>query len=918
MIDETLTDIAAANPLLTESLYKIYLENPVELDPKWVAFFDSLDKESIQHVEFTPVPKEIAGSECNVLRLIHQYRTFGHLACRLDPVALSVNEEPVELSLETCGFRKEELAQSFPTMGILQEKEAPLARIVQTLRNIYCGSIGFEYKGIVPHAVEAWIEERIEPLQGKISLTMDQKRRILEQLNKSELLESFLHMKFPGQKRFSIEGAETLIPMLSELIEKSAEFGADEFVLGMAHRGRLNVLANILNKSYEEIFSEFDEGYFPDSFEGTGDVKYHKGFLSDKVTFAGHKITVTLTPNPSHLESVDAVVEGVVKGIQISKSDSRQEKTIPILVHGDAALSGQGVVYETLQLAGLKAYSTGGTFHLVVNNQIGFTTSPEESRSTHYCTDIAKAFGMPVLHVDAENPEAAVYACLLAAELRHRFHLDVFVEMNCYRKYGHNESDEPAFTQPLLYQLIRKKKSIREIFRDRLVEQGIVEKFMAESMEEELKKALSKAQSSALNRAKGRAVVERTKTPSQKSIETAIARQTLLEITQKFCKLPDGFKPHPKMEALFKERLEMALQQPAKKNFDWGMGEFLAFASIVWEGQPLRLAGQDSGRGTFTHRHALWVDQEKGISYYPLSHLRDGQGRADIINSPLSEYAALGFEYGYSLGYPETLVLWEAQFGDFANGGQVVIDQYIASGEQKWGQKSNIGLLLPHGYEGQGPEHSSARLERFLSLAGHDNLRICYPTTPAQYFHLLRLQAKSEQKVPLIAMTPKALLRLPECVSSLEEFTQGTFSKVIIDREDEGTALCFCSGKLYYDLKKVKEKEGLKKWKLIRVEQLYPFPEEELKNLIQQEKGCNRFMWAQEEPSNMGAWRYIQPLLQNLLPKGIELEYNGREASASPAAGSYVQHKKELAAILDFIKTDRKQEKLEIHHLGRA
>lgn len=890
-----------SNPDLTAALYETYLKSPKEVDPFWRDFFDSLEKETAVSEEM----QLFIGSEsCNVLRLIQNYRTYGHLACAVNPIALNPLKEPVELKIEAAGFRTQDLPKSFPTLGLLPEKEAPLEKIVHTLRQIYCGAIGYEYKGIVSHKEEAWIEERIEPLRGNTPLSEEVKSRILKQLNKSELLETFLHMKFPGQKRFSLEGSETLIPMLFELIEKSAEFGADEFVLGMAHRGRLNVLANILNKSYEEIFSEFDEGYFPDSFEGTGDVKYHKGFLSDAMTVAGHRITVTLTPNPSHLESVDPVIEGIVKGIQVKRNDTDFEKVIPILVHGDAALSGQGVVYETLQLNGLTAYSTGGTFHLVVNNQIGFTTSPEDSRSTRYCTDIAKAFGMPVFHVNGEDPEACVFACLLAAEYRKTFHRDIFIELNCYRKYGHNESDEPAFTQPLLYQLIRKKKSIREIYREKLVQEGQIEKQRAETLEEEFKKELASAQASALKKGQNSTYGTQEKEGKENAPETAISAERLHKIAQAFCLVPEGFKPHPKLAALFKERLSMALQQPQKKGLDWGMAEFLALGSIVSEGQPVRLSGQDSGRGTFTHRHALWVDQENGNAYYPLSHIDPEQGRADVINSSLSEYAALGFEYGYSLGYPETLVLWEAQFGDFANGAQVVIDQYIASGEQKWGQRSNLCLLLPHGYEGQGPEHSSARLERFLSLAGHDNLRIVYPSTPSQFFHLLRLQAQCKEKIPLVVMTPKALLRLPECVSPIEEFTKGRFEPVILDKGIE-TAECisFCTGKIYYDLKK----EKVDACCLVRIEELYPFPEQELKEGIAKASHAKRWVFSQEEPENMGAWRYIRAKLEALLPNGAQLEYNGREASAAPAAGSYILHKKELKSILAFLNQSRNE-----------
>lgn len=919
---EELIDIACANYALVEDLYQRYRQNPKSVSQQWVEIFKALESESKFPKEKTfeknAFYKTPLGEEMQIAHLIDAYRNFGYLAVSLNPIALQNGKEPPELKLENLGFKQTDLSQSFPTFGLLRDPKAPLLEIVQTLKKIYCSRIGFEYMGIQGPAFEKWIQEKIEPDQLSISLSTQQKQMILELLNKSELFEAFLHTRFAGQKRFSIEGGETFVPMLASVIEMSGILGISEIVLGMAHRGRLNVLSNILNKSYVEIFSEFDEGYFPDSFEGSGDVKYHKGFLSDVITVHGHPIQVTLTPNPSHLESVDPVVEGQVKAKQIKMGDERQEKALGILVHGDAAIAAQGVVYETIQLYKLKGFSTGGTIHIIVNNQVGFTTSPSEGRSTLYCTDIAKTFNCPVFHVNAEDPEACVYAALMAAQIRHLFHIDVFIDLNCYRKYGHNEGDEPAFTQPLEYQKIRSKKPIRELYRDHLVSEGVVEKFLAEALEVEFKKSLQEAQRSLKPIQKKEPTVTKKEVDPFRFIETGISKEILRKVAERFCEVPPGFQIHPKLENLLKERLSMVIQ--TDKKIDWGMGELLAYATILWEGSSLRLSGQDSGRGTFSHRHALWIDQSNQVVYNSLNHLKKGQGRADIINSPLSEYAVLGFEYGYSTADPKTLVIWEAQFGDFGNGGQVIIDQYISSGEQKWGQKSNLTLLLPHGYEGQGPEHSSARLERFLDLAGHGNMWICYPSTPAQFFHLLRRQAMNPLIRPLICLTPKQLLRHPDCVSTLEDLEKGSFKEILDDplSPKKAKRLIFCTGKIFFDLIHLREKEKLNDLAIIRIEELYPLNEKLLVEILNSYKEAMQFMWVQEEPENMGAWRYIYPLLESLLPASQKLEYIGRKNSAAPAVGSYVLHKKELGEILEAIVKEKKDSIIQIAHLHRA
>lgn len=917
MDEEQLMEIAGANSALVEALYEQYVKDPKSVQPEWVNVFKKL--ELLPVAEPKKTAPSLPASPDDTLRialLIDAYRTWGFLAVPVNPIALNPPEEPVQLKLTS----PQELTKEFPTLGLLPKEKAPLVEILDALKKIYTSRIGYEYMGTENGPLIKWLQEKIEPTPFTLDLELEQKQMILERLNKSELFEAFLHTKFPGQKRFSIEGGETLIPMLAALIEKGAELGASEYVLGMTHRGRLNVLANILNKSYTEIFSEFDEGYFPDSFEGTGDVKYHKGFLSDSVTFHGHQVKISLTPNPSHLESVDPVVEGQVKAKQIQIDDAMQLKVIPLLVHGDAAIAGQGVVYETLQLSGLKGYSTGGTIHLVINNQIGFTTLPEDARSTRYCTDIAKTFNFPVFHLNAEDPEACVFAAYLAAEIRQKFHVDVFLELNCYRKYGHNESDEPAYTQPLEYQLIRSKKPIRELFRLQLIQEGTVEKFMAESLEIEFKKSLQDALSSSSSLEKKPPHDVSYKRPEGffQPVTTGVSKKELKEVGDSLCFVPKDFNLHPKLQTLLNERKEMVLLE--NKQVDWGAAELLAYGTLLVEGTCVRLSGQDCGRGTFSHRHALWMDQKKERAYYPLDHLKEVQARADVINSPLSEFAILAFEYGYSIASPDALVLWEAQFGDFGNGAQVVIDQYIASAESKWGQKSSLGLLLPHGYEGQGPEHSSCRLERYLSLGADDNMYIVQPSTPAQFFHLLRRQVKTAYKKPLICLTPKQLLRHPLCVSKVDAFEKGGFQEILADPEGpkDPFRVVFCTGKVYYELSQLRTKEKLEGLALIRIEQLYPLHKERLKEFISAYSKASEFIWVQEEPKNMGAWNFIRPLLEELLPKNSVLKYLGRPESASPATGSYVLHKKELAAIFQPLLENKKAPALEIRHFDRA
>jgi 2-oxoglutarate dehydrogenase E1 component len=918
---------------LIEEQYARYKQNPSSVDKNWQKLFKQLETSEgyvarppassprpVSPDSSTPVlaPEEVAtrsvlyhpkieiasqGSDYRIRDLIDAYRVYGHLAAVTNPVTLKPLEEPEQLKFENYSLTKQDLSAHFPSFGLFEEEKVPLLDIINALKSTYCDRIGVEYVGIHSPELEKWLQQQVEHKRFRLDFTIEQKQMILKLLNKSELFESFIHHKYVGQKRFSLEGAETLIPMLAAIIDYGALHGVEEYVLGMSHRGRLNVLANIFDKSYADIFSEFEEGYIPASVEGSGDVKYHKGFYSQVKTIHGHTVNLTLTPNPSHLESVNPVVEGMTKGKQILRDDIAQQKVLPLLIHGDAAISGQGIVYETMQFNNLEGYSTGGTIHIVINNQIGFTTVPKDSRSTRYCTDIARIFGAPVFHVNAEDPEGCVYAAQLALEIKQQFKCDVFIELMCYRKYGHNETDEPAFTQPIEYQVIRQKQPIREIYRDLLIHQGAVEKNVAEALEAEFKKSLQEAMKT--KRIPSKEAKEEKTTDSDtemfQHIQTGVPKELLKEIGALITHVPQKMAVHPKLAILNKERLAMLHDDENKRGIDWGMGELLAYGTILWAGTDVRLSGQDSCRGTFSHRHAVLMDQVKEEGFVPLKHLKSGQGRFDIYNSPLSEFAVLGFEYGYSVACQDALVIWEAQFGDFSNGAQVIMDQYISTAEQKWSQKSRLTLLLPHGYEGQGPEHSSARIERFLTLAGDYNMQIVNPTTPAQLFHLLRRQVMRPLQKPLVVLTPKGLLRHPACISHLSDFTQGSFQEILEDHHPPKRAkrLILCSGRIYYDLIAERDKYAIEDVNITRIEQLYPLDTERLKGIIGRCSGLKECLWVQEEPSNMGAWGFVRPILKELLPKEVEFSYIGRKSSASPAVGSHAMHKREHSAIMN-------------------
>ncbi|MDJ0652136.1 MAG: 2-oxoglutarate dehydrogenase E1 component [Simkaniaceae bacterium] len=887
-----------SNITYIEQLYTQYLENPESVDTSWQHFFEGM---ALGAILKGPTTAGYQSPELRVFRLIEAYRLFGHKTAAFNPML----ETPVrvgdveELNLKKLGFKKEELSQNFPTCGFLEKASAPLSVLVQSLQKTYCNSVGLEYVGIHTEALESFIQKKIEP-NFHFHLTREEKLETLHSLNKSEIMESFIQMKYPGQKRFSLEGGETLIPMMMEIIHEGSIQGVQEIVLGMAHRGRLNVLANILGKSYVDIFHEFESSYIPNTFEGSGDVKYHKGYSADIPTKHGKSVHVALCANPSHLEAVDPVVEGKTRAKQELKAAGKTDAIIPMLIHGDAAIAGQGIVYETLQLSKLSGYKTGGTIHIIINNQVGFTASPKETKSTRYCTDIGKAFGAPIFHVNGEDPEKAVAAAKLSLEIRQKFGCDVFLELNCHRKYGHNESDEPAFTNPQLYKQIKQKQSVRDLYCQALINERTLSKEAADQLKKECKDSLAKALFETRKRVQGKQAQQKKEKKYftlLEPIETAVATETLVELTHKFTHLPEGFHSHPKLKRLLHDRLKMMTGDPKAPVVDWGMAEHLAYASLLTQKVHIRLSGQDSGRGTFSHRHAILTDQKTGQRYYPLSHLSQDQASFAIYNSPLIEYAVMGFEYGYSLAYRDALVLWEGQFGDFGNGAQIVIDQFIVSAEQKWNSLSPLTLLLPHGYEGQGPEHSSARIERFLQLAGSHSILIVVPSTPAQLFHILRRQGIAKVKKPLIIFTPKALLRYPPSLSAPEEFSTGTFQTVIDDPSNPQNVkrLILCTGKVYYDL--IDHRKDLSV-AIIRIEQLYPLDEDAIQKILKKYGAIKECFWVQEEHENMGAYFHIRPTLEKLLPEKLSLRYVGRDRSAAPAVGSGALHQLELAKFL--------------------
>lgn len=865
-----------SNLQMIEDLYRRYLENPESVDLTWRHFFEGIDFGAyLMKKGVEPAPDQ---SNLRILELIHAYRKYGHLQAQFNPLEKGERAAP-ELELERLGFFASELDQEFPTLGFCGKEKAPLREIIAALNEIYCSRIGFEFLGLGNPELKEWMIQRLEP-KLVIEPTLEEKHLLLEYLNKSEVFETFLHTKYVGQTRFSLEGAETMIPLIAEMADYAGDLGVGEIVIGMAHRGRLNVLTNILNKSLETILAEFEDDTTL-SFSGNDDVRYHMGFVGEFKTRSNKSVAIEMAANPSHLESVNAVVLGQTYAKQF-KQGSQKDKIVPFLIHGDASIAGQGVIYECMQLMKLPGYAVGGTVHLIVNNQIGYTTLPDEARSTRYCTDIAKSFGCPVFHVNAEDPESCLFVAKLAVEIRQKFKIDVFIDLLCYRKYGHNEGDEPSYTQPLHYEIIRAKKPIRQIYFEKLLQEGKSEQKLAETLEIQFKETMKKALEKAQTQVAGGVVEKPAAAVSLfDPVKTSVSEKSLQAVLDLFCKIPSGFNLHPKLQKWLENR-----HQSLQKTIDWATGECLAFGTLLSENIPIRLAGQDSKRGTFSQRHVIWIDHKTGSPYCPLCNY---SASFQVINSPLSEYACMGFEYGYSWSALDALTLWEAQYGDFFNGAQILIDQYLVSGDQKWNTPSSLTLLLPHGYEGAGPEHSSARIERFLQLSANQNIQVVYPSTPAQYFHLLRRQAIRKVKRPLIVFTPKSLLRAPSCVSKAEELAGGRFVEILDDPSPpvNPKRLIFCTGKIFFELLAARKPDTA----IIRIEQLYPLHVELLKEVIAKYRGASEWFWVQEEPENMGAWNYIRPYLQNA-------KYVGRPENATTATGSSRKHKQSQAAII--------------------
>lgn len=836
--------------------------------------------------------------EAKLIQLINAYRVRGHLYANVNPLGLQAYYYP-ELEPSFYGFTIWDLDREFDTGGLGGVSRATLRDILTMLRETYCDKIGVEFMHIQSPEKKQWVRSRIEPTHNQQQYSREQRIEIFRKLVESESFEKFLGKKFIGAKRFSLEGGEALVPMLDGILGRSLQMGVRDVFMGMAHRGRLNVLVNIIGKSAERIFREFQGALDPESsFHGTGDVKYHLGAVGtyNRPSIEG-ELRVTLAPNPSHLEAVNPVVEGMARGMVDYLQDRKFERVLPVLIHGDAAFAGQGVVQETLNLSNLRGYRTGGTIHIVINNQIGFTTPPDESRSTTYATDIAKMLQVPILHVNGGDPEAVMTAALFALEYRMTFNEDVVIDMICYRKFGHNEADEPAFTQPLMYKKIRALPAYSATYRDRLVEEKVLTSEQADAIYSEVNNKLEEAFA---QRPVEQPQIKRETIPPQDvfaPVHTAVDEAVLRDIAQSITKLPDGFALHPKLGDLLERRREMVFEN---KGTDWAMGEALAFGSLLKESHSIRLSGQDSARGTFSQRHAVLVDQASEREYLPLSTLCPAPHvQFNVYDSSLSEYGVMGFDYGYSVLRKDVLTLWEAQFGDFMNGAQIMIDQFISSAETKWGQTSGLVLLLPHGYEGQGPEHSSARLERFLVLCAENNMYVCNLSTSAQYFHALRRQIVREFKKPLVLMTPKSLLRLPS--SSMDEFTNGHFQEVIDDasiRNPESVRrVLFCTGKMYFDLVEKRKALNIDDVAIVRLEQIYPFHAERVQEILRKYGQTKEVVWVQEEPKNMGAWFFVQPRLGELLSINQTLKYIGRRETASPATGYGKVHEQEQEAI---------------------
>jgi len=897
---------ARSNQALIDQNYELWKQDHASVGADWASFFEGFELGLVRSKSDVSVSTESDNPlQLRVDGLVYAYRTMGHTIARLDPLAVKAPENPL-LSLSELGFAEADLDVEVSSSRFRDGRKMTLREMIRDLQAVYCDTLGVEYIHIQNPTIRNWVRDRVEERDGHASVKPEVYQTILRRVYEAESFESFIHTKYVGQKRFSLEGGESLILALNAILERSEEAGVQEIVMGMAHRGRLNVLANFLDKPLGMIFNEFQDTFTPELVGGNGDVKYHLGYQNTRTLASGHKVEIRLAANPSHLEAVDPVVQGKARARQRIIGDSVERKRVlPLLIHGDAAFIGQGVVAEVFNMSQLPGYRTGGTIHVVVNNQIGFTTLPADGRSTLYCTDIAKMIEAPIFHVNGEDPLTVLEVAQLALDFRQKFGRDVVLDIYCYRRHGHNETDEPSFTQPDLYGRIKTHPLLSEKFAKQAIAIGALassdaEGYRAEVLAE-LEAALAdtkKATTSTKGAFAGSTAIFQAPY-SHEPINTGIPQEMLDTIVRALTVVPKEFRILQKIKRTVLERRLQIWK--AGGPYDWGFAEALAFGSLLLEGTPVRLSGQDSRRGTFGHRNSVFYDEKTRERYIPLLHIAEGQERFCVYNSPLSEYAVLGFDYGYSMDFPSMLCIWEAQFGDFANGAQIIIDQFISSSESKWRRPSSIVMLLPHGYEGQGPEHSSARLERFLQSCAEDNMQVCNLTTPAQYFHILRRQIHREYRKPLVIMTPKSLLRAEEAVSRSEDFTNSRFYEILDDPSPldttKVTRVVFCSGKIYYDLLKGRtEAEQNSATAIIRIEQIYPLHKAKLQRIVGRYSATTRFVWCQEEPENMGAWNFLAPRIAGII--GKLLGYAGRSASASTATGSSGAHKAQQAALV--------------------
>jgi len=920
------SSLQGSNASFIEDLYERFLEDPESVELSWQKKFSEIQQDASYETPHSPIVERFAQlaikspgrlaqlqgfteesvkKQAAVSRLINHYRVRGHQIANNNPLGSSTQQQ-ADMDPSYYGLSELDMDTLFDTGALYGGVDRlPLRNIIANLKAIYCGSIGSEYMHIADTKIRRWLINRLETTQAKLNLDTEKKHWLLKLLTSAEGIENYLHHRFVGQKRFSLEGGESLIPILDELIQVSGQKGVKEIVIGMAHRGRLNVLVNILGKSPATLFDEFAGTSTLLPGARSGDVKYHMGFSSD-VSTPGGPVHLTLAFNPSHLEIINPVVEGSVKARQDRAGDAGVSTVIPVLIHGDAAFAGQGIVMESLNMSQTRAFYTGGTVHIVINNQIGFTTSnPLDARSTFYCTDVASMIQAPVFHVNGDDPEAVIFVTRLALDYRMTFNKDVVIDLICYRRLGHNEADEPATTQPVMYKKIRKHKTTRKLYAQKLISEGVLDSKQSVEMEQDYQKLLEAGQvvSRPVLKNPGYSYTNQWNKFLNKHwdtpCKTAISLDYLRFCNDRMQRLPTGFELHPRVAKVMENRRKMAA---GALPLDWGFAENLAYASLLLEGHPIRLTGQDVGRGTFVHRHAVLHNQINNKTYTPIKHLDKEQASAQIFDSLLSESGVLGFEYGYSTTTPNTLVIWEAQFGDFANGAQVVIDQFISSGETKWGRLCGLVMLLPHGFEGQGPEHSSARLERYLQLCAEHNIQVCNPTTPAQIFHLLRRQIVRPYRKPLIVMSPKSLLRHKLAVSTLEDLTTGHFQPIIGEQEllnpKKVTRFVLCAGKVYYDLLEARTQDKLEHIAIARLEQIYPFPETLLKTELAKYPNLKEFIWCQEEPKNQGAWYQTKHHFTDNISANISVTYAGRDASASPAVGKFHVHIEQQKAVV--------------------